>query len=161
MADGFEEANTGGNGEVKAVYMTLHGNGNPLIAEFGGEVADPLTLGAHDDGERTGQVGFVEGVIGLVGGGDALNIELFQGANKLVEVSDLHIGNAVGASAGDPADGFGQSDSAFAWGDDGGDAGGIGGSQAGPEVMRVFYTIEKEEEGGIRGILQLLEEFFR
>ena len=67
LAPGLEEADASGDGNIEALDRAGHGNAQELVAALTSETAQPGTFETQDHGERAGQVGVIEGSLGLVG----------------------------------------------------------------------------------------------
>jgi hypothetical protein len=147
LADGFEEADAGGDGDVEAVDFAGHGDLGEEVAVFAGEAAHAGAFGAHDDADGAFEIDLVDGLGGFVRGADEPDAEFFEFVHGAGEVGDACDGDVHGAAAGDAEDGFCDG-SGFVFGeDDGSDACGIGGAEASAEVVGVLDAVEDEYEG--------------
>jgi hypothetical protein len=158
LAHGFEETDTGGDGDVQTLDGAGHGDSGEEVAIFAGEAAGAFFFGAHDDAEGALEVDIVEELLGFIGGADepeAGVLKFFHGAG---EVGDLDEGGMFGGPAGDAADGFGEGNGFILGSDDGMDSGGVGGAETSSQVMRVLDAVEDEDEGAIDG-RERFEEF--
>ena len=148
LADGFEQADGSGRGDVEALDFSGHRDADQLVATFGSEAAQAIFFGAEHDGERAGQFGVVEVIGGAVRGADTLYqmfVELLEGAG---EVADCDYGHACGGSAGYAHDGIGDAATLMAGNNDGVDPGTFGGSQTGAQIVRILNAVEDQKKGG-------------
>lgn len=147
MADCFEKADAGGDGDVEALDLAGHGDLDEEIAMLTGEAAHAGAFGAHDDADGAFEVGLVDGLGGFIGGADEPDAEFFEFVHSAGEIDDADDGDIFGTAAGDAEDGLGDG-GGFVFGeDDSGDASGVSGAEAGPEVVGVLHAIENENKG--------------
>lgn len=147
LADGFEEADAGGDGDVEAFDFAGHGDLGEEVAVFAGEAAHAGAFGAHDDADGAFEIDLVDGLGGFISGADEPDAEFFEFVHGAGEVGDADDGDVFGTAAGNAEDGFGDG-SGFVLGEDNGsDACGIGGAEASSEVMGVLDAVEDEDNG--------------
>jgi len=160
LADGFEEADAGGDGDVEALDFAGHGDLGEEVAVFAGEAAHAGAFGAHDDADGAFEIDLVDGLGGFISGADKPDAEFFEFVHGAGEVGDADDGDVFGAAAGDAEDGFGDG-SGFVFGkDDSSDACGIGGAEAGAEVMGVLDAVEDKDDGVGAGLEECVEVGF-
>ena len=60
LAQGFEQADTGGDGDIQALHVSLHGNVHQLIAMLPGQTPQARPLRPHNQRQRPLEVGGVK-----------------------------------------------------------------------------------------------------
>jgi hypothetical protein len=140
-----------GDRYVKRRDLACHGYPEEMVAGLFDQVVEAGAFAAEDEDTVAAEV-----VFGVVGGStlvetedpDVFLLHLFEGAN---EVGDAGDANVFGGSGGGFGYGCGDGGGTALGQEDAIDAGAVGGSQQGSEVVGVFDAVEGEEEPVVPG----------
>jgi len=148
LASGFVEDDGSCGGDVERADGSGHRDAEEMVAGTADEIVEAGTLAAEDDNKIAGEIELV------VGDGAAFvetddpevaTLELFESANEVYDAGDAKMLGGSGAGF----DGSGAERSRAALGEeDAVDAGAIGNAKKSAEVLRVFNTVEREDEAG-------------
>lgn len=162
LPSGFVEDNGSGGGNVERADAASHGDAEEMIAGAANEIVEAGTFAAEDDDKIAGEIELI--VWGRAAFFEPDNpeiaaLELFEGAN---EVNDARNAEVLGSSRAGFDGGRAEGSGATFGEEDAVDAGAIGDAKKSAEVLRVFNTVQREEEtsGGIAGGGGGLEEVF-
>ena len=111
-----------------------------------GELTQARPLGAHDEGDRTREVGLGCGLRGLARGAHYPEAGVLEVAQAAREIGDHHHRRGLRGARRDLADRGVELRGPVARDDDGERAAGIGGAQTGTEVVRVLHTVEHQKQ---------------
>jgi hypothetical protein len=142
----FIENHRSGGGHVERADAAGHGNAQEVVAGAADEVVETGTFAAEDEDAVAGEIELV--VVGLAAlietdDPDILLLQVFKGA---YEVDDAGNAEVLGGS-GTGFDGYRAEGSGSALGEDYAvDAGAVGYAKKRAEVLRVFNTVEGEEQ---------------
>lgn len=110
------------------------------------EAAHAGAFGAHDDADAAFEIDVVEALRGFIRCADEPDAEFFKLIHGAGEIGDANERDVLRAAAGHADDGFADGGRFVLGHDHGTDASGIGGAQAGTEIVRVLDTIEDQHE---------------
>lgn len=151
-----EEDDPGRDGNVQRRDFACHRNADERVAIPLYQVVQALSFSAHDDYSFSGPIHcIVSHVAFFVESIDEVTVVL-QRAQCVVDIHHLHHRQMFEGARGGFGDGLGKSRGA-AFGDDYSvGAGGMGGADNCPEIVRIFDAIEDDEEfGGGRDVVQI------
>ena len=148
LTEGFKEHYRCGCGDVEGADAAAHGNAQQVVAGAANEIVKAGALAAKDNDEIAGEIELVVcGRAAFVETDDpeVATLELFESANEVYDAGDAKMLGGSGAGF----DGSGAERSRAALGEeDAVDAGAIGNAKKSAEVLRVFNTVEREDEAG-------------
>jgi len=157
LASGFVEDDGSGSGHVEGADAAGHGDAEEMIAGAANEIVEAGAFAAEDDDEIAGEIELVVSGRAALGNSriqadnpEIATLELFEGSNEVDDTGDAEVLGGSGAGF----DGSRAERSGAALGEeDAIDAGAIGDAKKRTEVLRIFNTVEREEEtcGGIAG----------
>ena len=148
LAGGLKENDGSGGGDVERADAAGHGNAEEMVAGAADKIVEAGALAAEDEDEIAGEVELV--VVGRAAfvetdDPEIVVLEIFKGADKIDDAGDAKM--LGGARAG--FEGGGAEGSGAALGeDDAVDTGAIGNAEERTEVLRIFDTVEREDEAG-------------
>lgn len=114
---------------------------------FAGQSAHAGAFGAHDNADGAFEIDLIDGLGGFICGADEPDTEFFELVHGTRKIRDPDDGDVHGAAARDAEDGFSDRGGFVFRDDDGSDASGIGGAEAGAEVVGVLDAVEDEHDG--------------
>jgi hypothetical protein len=152
LAEGFIEHDGSGGGDVEGAYATGHGDAEKVVAGAADEVVETGAFSAEDQDAVAGEVELV--VIGgaaLVEADDPeiLFLEVFEGADEVDDAGDAEVFGGSGAGF----DCYRTDGGGTALGeDDAVDACPVGYAEERAEILRVFDSVEGEEQAAAGGV---------
>lgn len=138
-------------GDVQRADAAGHGNAQQVVAGAADQVMKTGSFAAENEDAIASEIEAV--VVGLAALVEADNpeiaaFEIFEGANEVDDAGDAKMLGCAGAGL----DRDGAEGSGTALGkDDAIDTGAVGHAQQCAQVLRVFYTVESEEQAGLAG----------
>jgi hypothetical protein len=160
LAGGLVEDNGSGGRDVEGADTASHGNPQKMITGAANEIVEAGPLAAEDDDKVAGEVELV--VVGLTtlvepDDPEIVLLEIFKRADEVDDASDAEVFGCTGTGF----DGHGTEGCGATLGeDDTIDSGAVGNAQKRTQILRIFDTIEGEDQTGIRSGRRGLEEVF-
>jgi RNA polymerase sigma-70 factor (ECF subfamily) len=160
LAGCFKENDGAGDRDIERRDGAGHGYPEEVVAGAAHQLVEACAFAAKDEGAGGGEVELVV-VLGATlveaDDPDAGGFDLLEGAGHVDDAGHADVlDRAGGGFGGDGAEGGG----AALGGDDAVDAGTVGGTQQGAEVLRVFDAIEREQESVFARDVSRDEEIF-
>jgi hypothetical protein len=159
LAEGFKEHDSSGGGDVERADAAAHGNAEQVVAGAADEVVESGSLAAQNQDAVAGEVELV-----VIAGAalvktddpDVLIFKFFEGADEIDDAGDAQVlGCASAGLYGDRAERsrspLGKHDAV--------DASAIGHAQQSAEILRVFHTVEGQQQARDSRLLRREEVF--
>src|SRR6056297_321073 len=147
LPERFEQRDAGGDRHVEALGAAAHGNPGERVAALARELPQPLFLAAHDQRQRTVEVGGIKAFVGLAGQSDAPYARFLQALHRARQVGYFDERYDVGGAGGRPTHGRCHAGGAVARDDHGIGAGGGRRAQACAQVVRILDLVEQHQQG--------------
>jgi hypothetical protein len=146
LANGLKETYSCGHRYVETLYSTGHGNPYKKVAPFPGQAPESLSLGPHDNRQRTSQIRLIQGAITGRIGTDNPETSFLQFLQGTGEISYPNQWNLLGSTAGNCSRHVGQGNGTIPRRKNRFDSGRIRRPKASAKVVRVLYLIEHKEK---------------
>jgi len=150
LAGCFVEDNGSRGRDVEGADTAGHGNAQEMIAGAANEIVETRALAAEDDDEIAGEIELV--VVGLAAFVEPddpkiVLLEIFKRADEVDDASDAEVLGRTGTGF----NGYGTEGRGAALGEDNAvDSGAIGNAQKRTKILRIFNSVECEDETGRR-----------
>jgi hypothetical protein len=112
---------------------------------FGGQTPYPLPLGPKDYSQRPLQINIPQPLFRLIGGADQPESPVLQATHSAGQVDDFKDRNRLGSPASYRTNGFGHTYRSVSGDHNCIRSGGVGGTKARPQVVRILNTIQDED----------------
>ncbi len=146
LAQRLVKGDSGRDGHVQAGDGPLHRQAQAEVALLKRQAPQSLALRPHDDRERPGEVGREKLLLPVAGGSSDPQPRRLHVAQRPREVRHLGKWHGLCGPGRDFADNGREAGGPVARRDHGRRAGGIGGAQAGAEVVRIRHAVEHQHE---------------
>ena len=141
LAEGFEEEDGGGDGDVEGVEVAEHRDADVGVGGLAPDVGQACGLGAHHDGGRLLHVSVVVQGRVLELRGEYLNMFVFEPGDGLLGGGDGHLSGKHGSDAGPDKVRVVEVGERVA-DDDGVRSGGVCASEDSPEVAGLLHALK-------------------